>query len=97
MEYTLVKWRDNYGDEFDVESFDVREGGIEAVKKELAAVWSQLVEDGEYDHYIGTNEFITYTSVEGIADKFSFIPLTQTQADFVRGTFGRRRAMDFPE
>ncbi len=95
-EYTLVIWKDNYADEFSVESFAVEKGSLQEVKAEHAAKWEEMMEDGFYEHYFGTNEAIEYESLEELARAFSFIPITERQAEFLLATFGRNRAMPMP-
>lgn len=96
-EYTLVIWKDNCADEFDCESFEVEGGNVQEVKAKREAEWKEMLsERGVFTWYVGTNELIEYNCLSELAVTFSFVPITERQAEFLTATFGRNRAIPMP-
>ena len=88
MSKVLVKYRDNYSDEFDVEGFAVDDA--DEWQKHL-----KLIEEAFKDNpgasiecWFGTNEAITYESYDDYVEAFEVTPITDAEAATLEKLFG---------
>lgn len=75
-EYVIVKYDDNWADEFDVETTWV-------VRKDVFEAWAKLVTEKittEKEIYFGTNEFITIDSGQAVVDACEVLPIPEGDA-----------------
>ncbi len=79
----LIKFNDNYADEFDVDGFRVytQEEWDEFKAFASSIPWPQAF-------YFGTNEGIEYTSAEALFKQYEVIEITDEQGDFLIAQFG---------
>lgn len=91
----LVKFSDNYSDEFDVDGFKLFETAAEQVDWEnaLREEWAEYSDTEEMELYFGTNEFI-YISKEDYFDRAITIKeITHTEYYFLEENFGTSYGM----
>jgi hypothetical protein len=76
----LIKYQDNYDDEFDIE------GGFVVEEKEsfLKNLRRTFEEDGTFSFNFGSNESIDYNSYEDIISKFTITSITKEQEKVLR-------------
>jgi hypothetical protein len=75
-EYVIVKYEDNWADEFDVETTWI-------VRKEVFEAWANLVTEKiteEQEIYFGTNEYITIHSGKEVVDACTVLPIPENEA-----------------
>lgn len=81
----LLRFYDNYCDEFDIEGFVVVDG-IEL--SEWMAAMEKLRESMKngksFEFYFGTNEWVEYEEYEEFADCFTCTPISMEEAQFLR-------------
>ena len=82
MSKVLVKYSEDYADEFQVSGFCLME------KEE----WEQYVKDASEGtwpqcQYFGTNEGIQWDSAEDHLDAFSVVNISDTEAEFLKNIF----------
>lgn len=82
----LLKYSNNYADEFDVEGFLVLSASAWEKHKELAAKVFQKQSDVEVG--FGTNESINYYSLEDYLGSFKVTEITQEQYQVLWDLFG---------
>ncbi len=90
MEYLLVKFNDNYCDEFDVDGFNIMS---EQEFKDYLEEWKKEIEKNGFDEfYFGTNECLTYEGVDEFEKRFTTEPLTEEEAlvlkKFFKSSYG---------
>ena len=81
----LVKFRDNWADEMDIEGFNLM------TKKEFKEFMKELKEndnDGIYCVSFGSNEWNEYESWENLESRFTCIEITKEEASVIRNTIG---------
>lgn len=84
----LLKYRNNYADEFDVKGFLVLSQSAWEEHKELAS--KVFKQNGEVEVGFGTNESISYHSLEDYLGSFKVSELTQDQYQVLWYLFGNR-------
>lgn len=85
--YKLVKYSDNYGDEFDVDGWKIY----------LPEEWPEFkkfITDNEdklfpFEYYFGTNEGIEYESASDFLSKFEEVDLDKDKATHLISVFGQ--------
>lgn len=82
----LIKFDNNYADEFDVEGFLVLSQSDWEKHKELAK--KVFKQKGDVDVGFGTNEAVNYYSLEGYLDSFKVKEITQEQYQVLWDLFG---------
>lgn len=82
MTYTMLKFYDNYADEFDVEGFVV-------VKSEFAKKWLRLagVFEGEISLGFGSNEYIEYRNGSNFVRNVTSKVITDEEANTLVNLF----------
>lgn len=82
MNKVLVKYSEDYADEFQVSGFCVmtREKWENYVKRANEAVWPQC-------QYFGTNEGVQWDSAEDHLDAFNVVDITDGEAAFLEKNF----------
>jgi hypothetical protein len=97
MKQILVKYEDNWADEVDIYGFrlfDLKEWM--AYKDDLV---KHIAENGELKYSFGTNEEITYDSVEDVLRQFTVNEISMEEYDAIVSAFNfgmRRKFGDFP-
>lgn len=84
-EYVIVKYDDNWADEFDVETTWV-------VRKEVFESWANLVTEKittEKEIYFGTNEFVTIESGKAVVDACEVQPIPEDEARVLAKWLGK--------
>lgn len=86
MSKILVKFSDNYADEFDVDGFMVIDK--DQFNKEVELIKRLFDEYGEHEFYFGTNEALSYDNFNQWFDTFSVTDITDAEADVLNRLFG---------
>jgi hypothetical protein len=83
MKYYLVKYEDNYADEFDIQGFRI------FTEVELKA-FKTLVKTAKYPQevYFGTNESISYDSFTDYMSRLDIEEVTEEEASLLTKLFG---------
>ncbi len=82
----LLRYSNNYADEFDVDGFIVMS---ESAWEEHKAMAAKIFEEkAEVEVYFGTNEWISYYDLEEYVDSFKVTELTDTQFQVLKELFG---------
>lgn len=84
-EYVIVKYDDNWADEFDVETTWV-------VRKDTFELWANLVTEKittEKEIYFGTNEFVTIESGKAVVDACEVEPIPESEARILAKWLGK--------
>lgn len=89
MSATLIKFKSDWGDEFDCEQFVVFNGTVEEARARINEVFlgEDVPEDSEW--YFGTNEYFTKEDLS--IEKFTLVALTKEQADVMFALFPKQR------
>lgn len=85
-EHVLVKYRDNWADEMDIEGFRLMTiAEWEDVKQRAAAYFK---ENTEYTYYIGTNEEVTFRGYNAWERHFDVFNLLDHEYHGIKRTLG---------
>jgi len=82
MSWILVKYSNNYADEFDIEGFALFES---------EDLWNDHLKDAKnvfegkkvVEQYFGTNESVMYDSFDEYVSNFEVFPITCEEAEFI--------------
>ncbi|AVH85411.1 hypothetical protein RsoM2USA_484 [Ralstonia phage RsoM2USA] len=85
MSKILVKFSDNYADEFDVDGFMVIDK--DQFNKEVALIKRMFDEYGEREFYFGTNESFNYGDFDEWFSVFTVTDITDSEADVLSKLF----------
>ncbi len=79
----LIKYHDNYADEFDLQGFAIRdaESWNQHVERMKNAAWPQA-------RWFGTNEGVEFDEFDHYINRFTVKEITEEQANFLIKNFG---------
>lgn len=86
MSKILVKFNDNYADEFDVDGFMVISKNQFDKDVELVKKW--FADYGDAEFYFGTNEALSYDDFDDWFNSFSVTEITDDEAQVLTKLFG---------
>lgn len=90
--FILVKYYDDWADEFGVHGFiALLEEEWEVYKLKLKEVFGNK----SFTYFFGTNEEITYHTIDELFNRFKVTNISQTEYDFLLKSFGQLHLDDF--
>jgi hypothetical protein len=96
--FYLVKYEDNWADEFDIYGFEIfnqRQFDF------LNVVINDIRKVGDFEYYFGTNEYIDYTSVQGVRNALEFKEISKEEFETLKklglGVYGEDFASSLVE
>lgn len=82
----LLKYEDNYADEFKVEGFTIYDSTYRHIVQAIIANFKDL--EGSYEFYFGSNQWIEYKTFKSLFNRFEIIEIPFDEYTYLRKTFG---------